>query len=707
MTLPLLSVAIHRESDVVLARQRARAIARLLGFDVQDQARVATATSEIARNAFEYARSGEVEFVLEGRTPPQILLVRVTDRGPGIPALTGILREDYTSPTGMGLGLVGARRLVDRFHVDTSPEGTTVWLRKLLPPGTPALTPDALDRLRRGLAQERPDDALAELQRQNRELLAALADLRARQDELARVNRELDDTNRGVVALYAELDERADHLRRADEMKSRFLSNMSHEFRTPLNSILALSRLLLERVDGDLTAEQERQVGFVRKAAQDLSEVVGDLLDLAKVEAGKDVVRPSAFEIADLFGALRGMLRPLLVGDAVALIFEESDGLPTLETDEAKVSQILRNFISNALKFTERGEIRVSARAEPSPNEITFTVADTGIGIAPADQKRIFEDFVQLESALQRRAKGTGLGLPLCRKLAHVLGGEVSVLSTPGAGSTFFLTVPRVFVGADTPPPMELPAADPSRIPVLIVEDVADDQVLYEKYLRGTEFQAIPARSLHEARQALARVPPRAIILDILLAGEDSWSFLAWAKGEPALSHVPIIVATTVDDRAKGLALGADAFGVKPVARAWLLRELRHRLLGHVARRRALVIDDDEVIRYLLRQRLARYEITEAASGEDGLAQARRAPPDLIILDLVMPGMSGAEVLTRLAADPVTREIPVVVLTSTELDNSGRSSLQARAAAVISKDTLARAEDESALTETLARLELA
>jgi CheY-like chemotaxis protein len=254
---------------------------------------------------------------------------------------------------------------------------------------------------------------------------------------------------------------------------------------------------------------------------------------------------------------------------------------------------------------------------------------------------------------------------------------------------------------------VELPAADPSRIPVLIVEDAAEDQVLYEKYLRGTEFQAIPARSLHEARQALARVPPRAIILDILLVGEDSWSFLAWAKCEPALRHVPIIVATTVEDRAKGLALGADAYGVKPVARAWLLRELRHRVLGQVARRRALVIDDDEIIRYLVRQRLARYEVIEAASGEDGLAQARRAPPDLIILDLVLPGMAGADVLTRLAADPATREIPVVVLTSTELDSSGRSSLQARAAAVIPKDTLARAEHESALTETLVRLGLA
>ena len=707
MNLPLLSVTIRREGDVVLARQRTRAITRLLGFDVQDQTRLATATSEIARNAFEYAKGGQVDFVLEGRTPPQILLVRVTDHGPGIRQLDRILRNEYESSSGMGLGLVGARRLVDRFHVDTSPQGTAVWLRKLLPPGTPALTPAALDRLSRELARERPDDPLAELQRQNRELLAALADLRTRQDELVRVNRELDDTNRGVVALYAELDERADHLRRADEMKSRFLSNMSHEFRTPLNSILALSRLLLERVDGNLTPEQDRQVRFVRKAAQDLSELVGDLLDLAKVEAGKVVVRPSTFDVADLFGALRGMLRPLLVSDAVGLVFEEPEGLPSLRTDEAKVSQILRNFISNALKFTERGEIRVSAMADRSGEEITFVVADTGIGIAAEDQERIFEDFIQIESALQARAKGTGLGLPLCRKLAHLLGGQVSVASAPGVGSTFLLVVPRVYAPDDQPAPVEVSTPDPQRHPVLIVEDAPEDQLLYEKYLKGSEFQAIPARSLEEARQALTRVLPRAIILDILLRGEDSWSFLASAKTDPLLRQVPIIVATTVEDQAKGFALGADAYGVKPVARAWLLRELRHRVLGHAGRRRALVIDDDEIVRYLVRQRLEQFDITEAATGEEGLDRARRAPPDLIVLDLAMPGMPGSDVLAELAADAATREIPVVVLTAAALDDLERRALEARAAAVVSKDTLARAEHESGLTETLARLGLA
>jgi CheY-like chemotaxis protein len=266
--------------------------------------------------------------------------------------------------------------------------------------------------------------------------------------------------------------------------------------------------------------------------------------------------------------------------------------------------------------------------------------------------------------------------------------------------------VPRVYTADEELAPAEIPAADPQRLPVLIVEDAPEDQLLYEKYLKGSEFQAIPARSLDEARQALTRFAPRAIVLDILLGGQDSWGFLAAAKSDADLRQVPIIVATTVEDQAKGFALGADAYGVKPVARAWLLRELRHRVLGPAARRRALVIDDDEIVRYLVRQRLAHFEIAEATTGEDGLDQARRAPPDLIILDLVMPGMPGSDVLMRLAADAATREIPVVVLTATELDDLERRGLEARAAAVVSKATLASAEHDSGLTETLARLGL-
>jgi signal transduction histidine kinase/CheY-like chemotaxis protein len=682
-------MAIKYEPDVVAARQRAREIAGLLGFDGQEQTRVATAVSEIARNVFTYAGGGKVEFVVEGRTAPQILLIRLSDEGPGIPNLRAILEGQYRSSTGMGLGMLGARRLMDQFQVDSTPgRGTTVWLRKLFPRTAPVVAPARVVGIADELARRQPRGLLEEVQQQNQELVRALAELRARQDELVRLNGELEDTNRGVVALYAELDEKADHLRRADDLKSRFLSNMSHEFRTPVNSILALSRLLLARSDGDLTPDQEQQVTFIRKAADDLSDLVNDLLDLAKVEAGKIVVRPVEFEVANLFGALRGMLRPLLVNESVRLHFEEPTGIPTLFTDEAKVSQILRNFVSNALKFTERGEVRVSAALTPDGDAVTFSVADTGTGIAPEDQERIFEEFSQLDHPVHKRVKGTGLGLPLCRKLAALLGGRITLDSAMGIGSTFAAIVPLVYAPAAAasdaePPPSWQP--DPHRMPVLVVEDSFETVLLYEKYLKGSYFQMVPARTLREAHQMLVQARPRAVVLDIVLQGEDAWTFLAELKATEVTRHLPVLVVTTVADQAKGVALGADAYAVKPVDRAWLLDNLT-RLTGR-RRRRLLMIDDDEVARYLLRRQVPDdVRVVEAGNGLDGLARARADAPDAIVLDLAMPGMRGEEVLDHLRAEPATREIPVVVFTSQVLDDAAHAALASRVVAIVSKE---------------------
>ena len=279
------------------------------------------------------------------------------------------------------MGIVGTRRLMDSFHLETASTGTQVSMGKNFPQQVPALTSTKLKKLVDELNNREPQNPFEEVERQNRELLRTLADLRARQEELALLNRELEDTNRGVVALYAELDERADYLRRASELKTNFISNMSHEFRTPLNSIISLTRILQEKSDGDLSSEQEKQVRFIQRSAQELYELVNDLLDLAKVEAGKVTVKPKEFEIGELFGALRGMLRPLLLDSSLDLIFEDSSDLPVMYTDDGKVSQILRNFISNALKFTPEGEVRVSASRGAS-GTVIFAVKDTGIGIA-------------------------------------------------------------------------------------------------------------------------------------------------------------------------------------------------------------------------------------------------------------------------------------------------------------------------------------
>ena len=269
------------------------------------------------------------------------------------------------------------------------------------------------------------------------ELLRALEQSRA---EAHGLREELEETNRGVLALYAELDTQADQLREATALKSRFLAYMSHEFRTPINAIRSVTRLLADRVDGPLTEEQAKQVGFIQSAAVEFAEMVDDLLDLAKVEAGRVEISPAWFEMVDLFSALRGMFKPVLTNPDVHLVFEEPHGVPKLYTDDRKLSQILRNYISNALKFTPRGEVRVSAVCEG--DTVTFSVSDTGIGIDPKFHQSIFEDFTQVKSPLQKRLRGTGLGLALSKRLAGVLGGTVTMRSAPGAGSTFSLTIP-------------------------------------------------------------------------------------------------------------------------------------------------------------------------------------------------------------------------------------------------------------------------
>ena len=715
MAYAITSVLIQQEPDVVAARQRTRQIASALGFDSQDQTRLATAVSELARNAYGYAGGGKIEFMIEGQTTPQVMLIRVSDKGPGIANLGAILEGRYRSSTGMGLGIIGARRLVDQCDIQTAPkQGTAVVLKKMLPHRAPLVTTARLNEIVGALSVQRPENAFDEVRRQNQELLRALSDARERQEELGRVNQELEDTNRGVVALYAELDERASHLRRADELKTRFLSDMSHEFRTPLSSILALSGLLLDRADGELSAEQEKQVGFIRRSAEGLLDLVNDLLDLAKIEAGKVEVRPTEFSVAGLFSAVRGMLRPLLMAQTVNLVFEEPEATAVLYSDESKVSQILRNFISNALKFTDRGEIRVKAELNKDQSTVTFSVADTGLGIALEDQERIFEEFTQVESPVQRKVKGTGLGLPLCRKLATLLGGKIELVSQVGVGSTFSLTIPIQYVAAGEAEPTDNAQPqrwewDETRMPVLVLDDEPATQLIYEKYLRESPFQVLSAGNLREARDALRQVRPCAIILDIALRGEESWNWLAELKADGRTREIPIIIATAVEDRGKGLTLGADAYCVKPLTREVLLEQLERVTdpefcaapahLESAPGARVMIIDDEPAARYVLTKLLSHKacSVQEAVNGTEGIRMAKETMPNLIFLDLKMPDVSGFDVLDRIKTDPATQPIPVAVVTSATLTEVDRRRLEAQTCAIMNKTELSRERVEQVL----------
>jgi len=684
MSEPILSIALRTERDVVHARQRVREIAASLGFDNQDQIRLATATSEMARNAFRYARNGTVEFSLQ-LEHPQHVEVSIRDSGPGISNLQQILDGRYRSETGMGMGILGTKRLMDEFELKSSAEGTVVRLVKRMPRNRPLLTSRNVRELEQRLRSVAIEGPYAEIERQNQELLKTLQELRSRQEELTLLNRELEDTNRGVVALYAELDERADYLRRASELKTKFLSNVSHEFRTPLNSIVSLSHLLLDRLDGELTPEQDKQVRYIESSARDLQEMVNDLLDIAKVEAGKIKIRVKEFEVKELFSALKGMLKPLLADNtAVDLVFEDPVGVAPLHTDEGKVSQIVRNLISNALKFTPRGSVTVCAR-RGSGNRIIFEVADTGIGIPAEYHETIFQEFSQIENPLQDRHRGTGLGLPLCRNLATLLGGRLWLESRPGAGSRFFVEIPAVYLGEAKLKTGPLPSPEFHRAPVLLLEDDEETGLVFESLLRDTGFQAVVANEISQAEEWLQRHTPVAIVSDIYIGDNTAYEFLAGVRrSNPTL---PLIMTSAYASAPEALAQGADLFLPKPLERESLLREL-HRLTSRGATRRLLIVDDNEVSRYILREILDQpwLRLSEAGSGGEALRLIAESAPDAVILDLLMPDVSGLEILRRLRQSPDTNNLPVLIYTSKSLSEAERKELASLRTSVVRKE---------------------
>ena len=556
-------VDLRHDEGVVTARQRTRDVAELLGFDRLEQTRIATAVSELARNAHRYAGGGEVRIACG----PDRLTVQVIDQGPGIANLDEVLSGRYMSATGLGRGLVGVRQLMDEFDI-TAPagRGTRVTVSKRLPAGNRAPDPR---RVREELGRHGARSPFDEVTRQNEELLQAFGEVRARQKAMLALNRELEETNTGVVALYAELDERAERLRDADERKSRFLADMSHELRTPLNSIVALAELLLGG-DPPLADEQAMQVSFIRRVAGDQLRLIGDLLDIAKIEAGRLELELDDVALAELLVILRGQLRPLVVGADVELRFDFPGTSATLRTDEGKLTQVLRNLISNALKFTRQGEVLV--RAAVDADHVRFEVRDTGIGIAPADLARIFDEFVQIPNDLQRSGHGTGLGLPLARKLVGLLGGEIHAESTLGEGTTITVTVPlrwHAFRAGETP---DLTGA------VLVVDDDPASRFVVEAHLRGTAWRTVSAHGGQAALDALAASLPVAMVLDLSMPDLDGLEVLRRLRADATMAEVPVVVHTSrllEPSEVEGLAaLGARVLDKSDTSRSSLIEAL-------------------------------------------------------------------------------------------------------------------------------------
>ncbi|GLX94726.1 ATP-binding protein [Herbidospora sp. NBRC 101105] len=541
----LLSIEVRGEGDVFTLRQRARVVADAAGLDQQDQVRLATALSEVGREVLSQAGGARIAFSIDGP-----LRVRVRGYGPISPSAPGF---------------AAASRLVD----EVSREGEDVILSKGLPPGR--YTGEWLRDLRARLAGLAKTSPLDELRAQNQELMAALEDVQSQRDELEETNRgvmalytqlseELERTNQGVVALYAELEDKSARLREASEAKTRFLANVSHELRAPASSILGLARMLLE-LGEPLDDEKRRQAELIRESGRDLLNLVNELLDLAKAESGR--LEPEVVDVS-----LRGLLRRLtetlrpMAREGVTLVVDDPDGVEILQTDELMLTQVLRNLLTNGLKFTERGEVRVGAHADG--DHVLLRVSDTGIGIPGEEIERIFEEFHQVRGPMQASVTGTGLGLPYARSLVAILGGEMSVRSVVGEGTVFEVRLPRL---------------DRIRLGrVVVADDDAAFRTMLRGLLHGVAEEIEDAADGYATLAAVRRARPDLLLLDLRMPGLTGEEIIGELRADPALAGTPVIVVTS-----------ADTAGIDGVAldKSRLTRGELLRAVGEIGRRDA------------------------------------------------------------------------------------------------------------------------
>jgi signal transduction histidine kinase/CheY-like chemotaxis protein len=504
-------IEIRDVGGVFAARQLGREVAAELGLDRQDQVRVATALSEVGRSAVVTAQTAAITFSTD---QADLILTATFDGEPP---------DD---------GIRAAGRLMD----NATATGPVLRMRKRLPAARRLNVPAVTERL----AALFPPSPLDELRRNNEDLIRALDDLRQQKEQLVLVNAELEETNqgvmamygqlseeleqtnRGVVALYAELDEKSERLREASEAKNRFWANISHELRSPLNSIMGLTRLLAEPKDGGLDPEQLHQVDLIRSASRTLLTLVNDLLDVAKAESGRFRIDPAMVALPALLSRLRGLLRPMVEGRPVEVIVSADEAPDAILTDELALIAILRNLLSNGIKYTNDGEVRLSVRSAGSRLEIV--VADTGIGIPAGQQERVFEEFYQVPGI---RRGGTGLGLPYARRLAGLLGGELTLTSEPGAGTTVVLSLPDGPTAVGT---------------VLVADDDPGFRRVLRDLLTGIADRVIETEDGVQALAAATQDHVDLVLTDLRMPGLDGAALL---RQLPAA--IPAIIITGLD----------------------------------------------------------------------------------------------------------------------------------------------------------------
>jgi adenylate cyclase len=477
---------------------------------------------------------------------------------------------------------------------------------------------------------------------------------------------------------------------------------MSHELRTPLNAIIGLTEMMVTNAARFGTEKAAEPLRRVHRAGSHLLGLINQVLDLSKIEAGKLELSPESVDLAPLIDEVTGTARQLAEQNKNSLIVESLENLGPLIVDPMRLRQILLNLLSNACKFTKQGKVTLRVRkVVDGRNWIEFAVADTGIGMTPEQQAKLFEEFTQGDSSTARQYGGTGLGLAITRKLARMMGGEVKVASELGKGSVFSVRLPG---SADSLAKTSI-ASDDSRRPstdcVLVIDDDATARELISDYLKAEGFSVVAASGGFEGLKLAKELRPTVITLDVMMPDLDGWSVMAALRQDTELAEIPVIMVTIVDEYRRGIALGAAGYLTKPID-----RERLHRLVGRFRAStpptRVLLVEDDEIQRDRIRGWLEgqQWMVQEAANGREALAHLQEDKPDVILLDLMMPEMDGFAVVAALQKEVGWRNIPVIVITSRDLDATDRERLNSGVQSVLVKETFRPAD----LVERIRRL---
>ena len=511
-----------------------------------------------------------------------------------------------------------------------------------------------------------------------------------------------------------ELRQAKEQAEEASRAKSDFLANMSHELRTPLNAVIGITEMLKDDAAEDERADLLEPLERIHRAGHHLLHLINEILDLAKIEAGKLELGVEDVEVAPVLRDLLATAEPLAAKNGNRLELRLAEDLGRMPTDPVRLRQILLNLLSNACKFTERGTVTLAAwreRAAGADAWLAFSVADTGIGMAPEQLGRLFQEFTQADASTTRKYGGTGLGLAISRKLARLMGGDVTVESAPAKGSRFTVRLPThartpVETAAGTlvdVPWTTMPAAG-GHHRVLVIDDEETVRDLMRRFLTREGFEVVTAADGAEGLALARELRPAVITLDVLMPGLDGWSVLQELKGDPTLADIPVVMLTIVEEKNQGYALGATDYMVKPIDRDRLRALLSRYREPATATRRALVIEDDPDTRAWLGRRLREegWSVAEAENGRVALARLAEAPVDLVLLDLMMPEMDGFEFLDELRRTEAGHRTPVVVVTAAELSESDHQRLNGGVLRVLQKGSRSRDELLSELHELLA-----